>query len=246
MLAWLFNNGYPVPKAICLASSAHESEWRRELPAALAEVDPPWCARSSSSVEDAPSLAYAGIFQTVLGLYDLSSLVDAIDLVRASVRSDAAKQYAIAQGVALDDVHMAVIIQHVVAATVAGVAFGCDPLTGEPVVVIEANHGLGVSVVDGSVTPDSIEVLQDGSTRAPRVGSKKTKVVLTPAGVERRPCTDAERERFVLDESLVTAIARIVRRLEVPLGGPQDLEWAAVGCDLFVLQARPVTAVSST
>jgi pyruvate,water dikinase len=41
----------------------------------------------------------------------------------------------------------------------------------------------------------------------------------------------------------VLAVAGIARRLENLFGGPQDIEWAAAGGEIFVLQARPITAL---
>jgi len=40
-------------------------------------------------------------------------------------------------------------------AAVAGVGFSVDPATGRPGISIEANYGLGESVVSGRSTPDS-------------------------------------------------------------------------------------------
>ena len=37
-------------------------------------------------------------------------------------------------------------------------------------------------------------------------------------------------------------LARLGDDLEERLGGPQDIEWAIEGGELYVLQARPVTA----
>ena len=53
------------------------------------------------------------------------------------------------------------IVQHMVDATRAGVAFSRDPNTGENKVIIESNYGLGKSVVDGIITPDSIEYIDE-------------------------------------------------------------------------------------
>ena len=44
-----------------------------------------------------------------------------------------------------------------------------------------------------------------------------------------------------LAEDQLARLAKVGVELEERLGGPQDIEWAIQGDELFVLQSRPVT-----
>src|SRR5699024_12566983 len=67
---------------------------------------------------------------------------------------------------------MAVLVQHMTAADVSGVMF--TPLhEGDPT-RIEASWGLGTSVEDGSVTPDSYEITAHGAVHC-TLGHKETR-----------------------------------------------------------------------
>jgi|GEM_PF-7021966 len=58
-------------------------------------------------------------------------------------------------GISDSEVLPAVVIMEMVKAEASGIAFSCDPRTGrEDVITVNANFGLGESVVSGSVDPD--------------------------------------------------------------------------------------------
>ena len=116
-------------------------------------------------------------------------------------------------------------------------------MTGAPDVIIEANYGIGETVVDGSVTPDAITVDPDRTITERRLGSKREKLVATTshARVRRLPTSALERSNHVLSDDEALTIADLVRRLEVDRGKPVDIEWAIEGDVLYVLQSRPIT-----
>ncbi len=103
--------------------------------------------RSSAAVEDGASASWAGQFETELNVGE-NGLVESIRRCRESGRSKRAKAY----GGETATIH--VLVQAMVPADVAGVAFSINPVTGENVVTIEAVHGLGEALVSGRVSPD--------------------------------------------------------------------------------------------
>lgn len=117
---------------------------------------------------------------------------------------------------------LAVLVQPMVDAVAAGVAFTADPVTGDRgVVVIDAVRGLGEQLVSGAVTPDRWAV---------RAEARRL-----PSAPGRTPAIDA---------TTACAIAALARRTEQLLGVPQDVEWALSGDGaLVVLQARPVSTL---
>ena len=134
---------------------------------------------------------------------------------------------------------MAVVVQALVAADAAGVAFTVDPLSpeGRPLVV-NASWGLGQSIVDGVVEGDSWRL--DRETLAvthQTIGDKPDRTPETPDG-PRLPVPEADRRRPSLQPEQVAAVARLALQAEAVLGCPADVEWAISGSHPF--RGRPL------
>lgn len=136
---------------------------------------------------------------------------------------------------------MAVIVQPVIEADVSGVLF-TPRAPGEPT-RIEASWGLGLSVVAGTVTPDSYEVEPDGSITS-SVGTKLTRIDLDDArGRTVTTVVDADRQvSRTLDDATAAALAELGQRIAEVFGEPQDVEWAIADGTVWILQSRPITA----
>ena len=172
----------------------------------------PVAVRSSAVGEDGRRRSFAGQLETELSV-PAAGVLDAIERCWASASAMRVLRYAGAPGA------VAVIVQRMVDATQAGVAFSADPRTGErDGVVIEAIHGLGDRLVSGAADPEAWRITAAGGERT------------------RGPVP-------VLTEALATRVATLARQLETLFGGPQDLEWAFAGDALYLLQARPITAL---
>jgi pyruvate,water dikinase len=173
--------------------------------------------RSSATGEDLADASYAGQYATVLGVRGPEALVAAVRECWSS--GFAAHAQAYRAGHEIDDLAIAVIVQRQLEPRAAGVAFSADPVSGDrSVAVVNAVAGLGDRLAAGSATPEEWRVAADGSS--PASGDRP---VLTP------------------DEAL--AVARLARDVEVHDGTPQDIEWALDGTGLWLLQARPITAL---
>ena len=139
-------------------------------------------------------------------------------------------------------------MQRLVEADAAGVAFTLDPLTGaRDVVVIEANFGLGDSVVGGHVNPDGFTVAKKtGEIVRRRIGDKRVRSVVASNGVRLDPLPEhLWREPSLSDEAIRT-VAELARRAEEHHGGPVDIEWAWKNDRVWLLQSRPVTSSGSS
>jgi phosphoenolpyruvate synthase/pyruvate phosphate dikinase len=247
-LARLRELGHEVPDGFCVTTAAPQrltEPLRRSISSALDRLMPPWVVRSSATAEDGDHYAFPGLFKTVLDLADGRSALEAVEAVRHSMSSPAASTYAAHHDLEMDGFLMGVLIQSLVPATVSGVAFSQDPVTGDLGVVIESNYGLGETVVDGSITPDSLTVHDDGRICDRRVGSKKAKVVVTTQGtrIRRLPTSELERSACSITDDLAATVAAVVRRIESELRHPVDIEWAAAGGRVFILQSRPITTL---
>jgi pyruvate,water dikinase len=248
-LARLAAANFAVPQGFCVTvesranppSRTAEDDPARPVMDALRSVPGPWAVRSSATVEDGTGLAFPGVFATMLGLQTPSAVMAAINRVRASSRTRAVEQYAWRHGVDLTNIGIAVIVQTTVQPTVSGVAFSQDVVRGSRSTVIEATYGLGLSVADGTITPDSVEVTETGQVRIVRIGSKHEIAVLTINGVMRTPTDRARRDSCCLTAEMALTVAETARNIERCFGTPQDIEWAAAGDMVVVLQARPIT-----
>lgn len=147
---------------------------------------------------------------------------------------------------------MAVILQALVPADSAGVLFTANPLTQcAEECVIEANWGLGEPLVSGVIVPDHYVVQLDQAAGAPvrlltsRIGSKAEGLFWhgTNKRLERRPNLSYSRQRPVLTQPQLFRLATLGSTVQRAFGAPQDIEWAMVGDELYLLQTRPITTI---
>ncbi|RMS06720.1 PEP/pyruvate-binding domain-containing protein [Pseudomonas syringae] len=105
--------------------------------------------RSSANIEDGGQHSFAGIFVTHLSVQGLSAVKAAVlDVWRSGVSRQAILER-LRASMLETPVEMTVIIQRMVKARLAGVAFSHDPLTGEAVALIETVASLGEAMVSG-------------------------------------------------------------------------------------------------
>ena len=232
--------GFAVPDGFAVSRLCTESEFALIAQEIIDELSLPVAVRSSAAKEDSATKAFAGIFETCLGIRSTTDLLNSFIEVKNSGSADRVKKY---HGETIPSEQIAVLVQKMVNATRAGVAFSRDPITGESKVIIDSNYGLGKSVVDGDVTPDSIEVLNDG-THIIFVGRKSTQIALEENGISVKNTPEADSGRCSLSAEEISEIANLARKVEHDLGFATDIEWAfdTTGV-LWLLQARPITTI---
>jgi phosphohistidine swiveling domain-containing protein len=224
-LARLAARGFPVPPGVVVPVASYEWALGRnfEVPADVAADllgaarewgDVPLAVRSSGVNEDGADASYAGLFTTVLDVRGEAALIDAVRACWRSAFDAQVTSYAAAQ-----PPRMAVLVQPMVAATAAGVAFTADPVKGERgCVVIDAVARIGERLASGAATPDRWVVRGDAIHQ------------------------DSTAEAAI-DESRARLVADLARGVEAELDAPQDIEWALVDTEVVLLQARPITSL---
>ncbi len=242
-LAELARAGFPVPGGFVLTTAAFnsfvaannlgagsppEAVAAATLPTDVADAllaaserlgDISLAVRSSGVAEDLPGASFAGQYETVLDVRGAEALVTAVQRVFASAFSRHVSAYRAAQGLN-EAFPMAVLIQRMVVADAAGVAFTANPVTGDRAeTVISAVRGSGERLVSGQATPDEwIVRAQETMCRAAQEGA--------------------------INADQVQAVAELARSVEGHYGGiPQDIEWALVEGQMVLLQVRPITAL---
>jgi pyruvate,water dikinase len=226
-------------------------EYRALCRAEGADDDLPVAVRSSATAEDLPDASFAGQQDTFLWVVGTEAVLQRVRDCWASLFTARAIGYRADRGIRHTDVQMAVGVQKMVNARVAGVAMTLDPLNGDRSrIVIDASWGLGESVVSGEVTPDHFVVDKVLRAVVRRTIACKTVEVVPDAALActmRRELPAPRRDAPCLDDRQILAVADMARRLEKQFGGPQDVEWAiedAPGAPdgrLLLLQCRPET-----
>jgi pyruvate,water dikinase len=203
--------------------------WLRDaLAAAYAALGGgPVAVRSSATAEDLPGASFAGQLDSVLDVVGITDLDHAVRHCMSSLWSDRAIAYRRQRGIDQDDLGVAVVVQSMVAADVAGVLFTADPVSGRrDRMVIEAGPGLGDAVVTGRINPDRWLV------------DAQTMTVLA-----RQPAASRADAADLLDGDDLAGLALLGRRAAALFGCPQDVEWAIAGGRRWLLQSRPITSL---
>ncbi|SOX54366.1 phosphoenolpyruvate synthase, partial [Mycobacterium ahvazicum] len=203
--------------------------------------------RSSATGEDGRDASFAGMNQTLTNVSGETMLVDAVKACWASLFSPRVITYRASRGF-LATPAMAVVVQQMIASERSGVAFTCDPSTGErDHLVIEAALGLGEVVVSGKVQPDTyvvdkktLEVLDV------KIGYQAFKIERGPDGRDVVVDLDPEQAQArVLDDASLRRIAELAIAVEAHHGCPQDVEWAIASGESWLVQARPITTLQT-
>ena len=214
--------GFRVPPGLVVTATALGIDgWEASVEAAVRPLGVSlFAVRSSGAAEDLPDASYAGLYETYLNVA-VDGLGDAVRRCFAAATTDRVTAYHQRRGGGA--VTMAVLVQAMVDAAVAGVAFTAHPVTGDrDRAVVTAVPGLGDPLVSGVVVGEEWTVTASGARRS-------------------RPMPTVER---VLTPGQAQAVADLARHVADHYGRPQDVEWA-IDQDgtLWLLQARPMTAL---
>lgn len=243
---WFAALGPDADKSACTGLRFSEAQ-REALSAGLKALartdgaDPLFAVRSSSPEEDLVEASFAGGYETILGVTE-TGLEAAVVRCFASYFDERVQVYKQKQGIAPGSRRHAVIIQAQINPGTAGVAFSINPVNNcYDEAVINANYGLGESVVSGDAEPDYFVVDKvHGKILQRRVGSKTVSVSLGAAGGTVVHEHTTSQAACISDETALQ-ISGLLQRVESRYGCPIDIEWAIAGDNLFLLQVRPIT-----
>jgi rifampicin phosphotransferase len=201
--------------------------------------------RSSSTMEDLASAAFAGQHETYLNCSGAEQILEKIKACFLSLWFDRAIAYRHQQHFDHALAAMAVVVQQMVQCEVAGVGFSINPVSGDlNEMVVDANFGLGESVVSGESEVDHFAI--DRATRAVRssyIAQKSRKVIGVTGGTEEVRLNQEEGARSCLSNEQLAQLTDLLLRIETSYRFPQDIEWGFAGGQLFLLQSRPITTI---
>ncbi|HXD08429.1 MAG TPA: PEP/pyruvate-binding domain-containing protein [Anaerolineales bacterium] len=180
-------------------------------------LDSDLAIRSSMADEDSARHSFAGQLDSFLNIHGPDAVLAAVKACWASVYGERAAIYRRENNVSNDQIAMEVIVQVMVPAEISGVIFTADPVARDPRwMMISASAGLGEALVQGQVEGETVRVNRlDGEIQA--VGE-------------------------VLKRVHIQALRSVAEKIESWFGTFQDIEFAIVRDEIFILQARPITA----
>jgi len=208
-----------------------------------------WAVRSSATNEDGAQASFAGIYRTRLGI-PLEEMGLALKDLWMSIWDERVLNYHATSGLSGTSLAMAVVIQPLLEARAAGVAYSIHPLTGRATqVVINAVAGLGSALVDGRVTPDQyvVEMAENGQPiwiRERTISGQVEALRVTDQGLRDVPLPNDAVGRATLSDDRLFELARTAKRIEKIFGYPVDLEWLYDDRGLWLLQTRPIPGLN--
>jgi phosphohistidine swiveling domain-containing protein len=205
-----------------------------------------FAVRSSAVEEDGAEDSFAGQLASYLFVAPQDVVRRVADVWRSGF-GDRITEYRRQRGLPASPAVPAVLVQRMVRADCAGVAFSADPVSGRRgVAVVSAVYGMGTSLVGGEADADAYLVNRNGAIEQTTIAHKEIQHSFdarTEEGVAAAPVPDSLRDQPVLTDGQAAAVAAMARRAAAYFGQPQDIEWALEGGRLYLLQSRPITTL---
>ncbi len=240
----------PVPTEIAeiIARYYEELKSGRGLKGLLVP-NPLVAVRSSATAEDLPTASFAGQQMTFLNIKGEASVIEAVRRSWASLFEARAIFYREQNKFDHFKVGIAVPIQRMVQSEVSGVMFTSDPVTNnKKTITIEAIWGLGELIVQGEVTPDHYEVDKD-SLKIAVAKTVPQRVMLSRKDTGQTGKHEVPRgrqnKRKLTDDQIVK-LAILGKKIEKHYYYPQDIEFAVEKGEIFIVQTRPITTLTSS
>jgi pyruvate, water dikinase len=209
---------------------------------------PQVAVRSSATVEDGATAAWAGQLDSFLNTSD-ETLIQNIQRCWASLFTPRALAYRFAKGLQREHISLAVVVQQMIQSEISGVAFSAHPLLQDHnQIVIEAGFGLGEAIVSGEIIPDCYVV--DKNERiilntATYLQERMLVLDTVEGGSKWVPIPQERQIRQKLSGRQILALSAIVVDVERHCGFACDIEWAVSSSVFFITQARPITTMQA-
>lgn len=209
-----------------------------ELNAALPELSANgagYAVRSSAVDEDSADRSFAGQLESYLSVPGTAVAEKAAAVWRSGFSERVLAYRSGKEKAPVSQPAPAVVIQRMLNAQCAGVAFTADPVSGRRgVVVISAVFGLGSVLVSGETDADLYEIDRNGNI---------VRTVATRKSCAAHNRNAAEQNARVLSDEQARDIAVLARQVARRMGREQDIEWAIESGKIYVLQTRPITTL---
>jgi pyruvate,water dikinase len=251
-LARLGSSGLPVPEWFVVTPNADIADAQcateiLRLAKAIAPDARYFAVRSSALDEDGAEHSFAGQLESFL-FVTAERIVEKVEAVRRSGFSDRMRAYRRERGLTEPSRPPAVLVQRMIDAEAAGVAFSADPVSGRRgCAVVSAVWGLGSALVSGEADADTFTIDRSGTVISRMIGQKRTAHRAAPnsgEGVVAEPVPAIQVTQPALTDVEAAEVAALARATARHFGRPQDIEWARAAGKLWLLQSRPITSLA--
>ena len=261
-LARLATTGLPIPAWFVVTPAVFEASKAKKtfrLQAELAEqivalarglsLDGGlFAVRSSALEEDGAEHSFAGQLDSFL-FVPAERIPEKVQAVWRSGFSERMIAYRTERALSGEPQVPAVLVQRMIDADSAGVAFSADPVSGRRGhAIVSAVFGLGSALVSGEADADTFTVDRDGAVINRAIARKSLAHRAAPGSVEGvvgQPVQASKASLPALTDAQVIEVASLARATARHFGRPQDIEWALAGGKLWLLQSRPITSLGS-
>lgn len=205
-------------------------------------------ARSSTNSEDLPNFNGAGLYTTMPNLRSDEQLIEGIKTVWASVWNFEAYEARERAGIDHAKIYMAVLIQEGINSESSGVMITADPFNREinPIkkdtIYISAKRGLGMKVVEGQRIAEQVIFVPIANAVQVLTRSEEDSLLTFDehGGIKEIPISG---DRIVLTDEVVRRLAAAAASIKrIFHGKDQDIEWAYMKGQVYIVQARPYIA----
>ena len=178
-----------------------------------------YAVRSSGTKEDLDNYSFAGQYKTFLNVKK-DDVIDFIIKCYQSMFSEVILNYIVNNKIGTNGLKMAVIIQEMCDASLSGICFTCDPVSGnDKQMLIEVGEGLGENIVSGQNKPEQYYYNWFDETVSLNESNKL---------IEKNELLEYAEELFKVQEFY---------------GYPCDIEFSIKDKKLFFLQSRRITKI---
>ncbi len=197
------------------------------------------------AVRSSGAVSMPGQMETYLNVKGKLDVINKIIRVWGSAFTTRAIAFRIEKKMEMEKAPIGVAVLKMVNAKCAGVVLTLSPTTGDTSkAVVEANWGLGESVVSGEMTPDQFIVNKESGDYECTISSKTKMISFQTSGIRTADVPKHLQCESCLQPSELAEIVRIAKQVENHFGAPQDMEWVIdqdlqFPDNLFWVQARP-------
>lgn len=212
----------------------------KDIPIKINEYDNTFFSvRSSANVEDSKMKSFAGEFESFL-FVSKENIPTYIKECFMSVFTERILSY-LDKPSDIKNIKMAVVVQIMINSDVSGVCFTANPLDiEEDDIVIEAVHGLGEYLVQGSVTPDKYIVQRETHIPLEVEFHKQPKMIKSRKNGGIKLVRNNKNLIQKLNGLQMVQLSQMAEKIEKINGNPRDIEWAYANGELYILQSRPI------
>ncbi len=202
--------------------------------------------RSSAIGEFSENASFAGQQESFLNVKGPLTLINKIKACFSSIFTPRSIYYRAKKGFSNDKAKSAVVVQKMVNSDKSGVIFSSNLNSSKEVMIIEAVWGLGKGIVSGIITPDYYAVareIENLNILEKKIADKKIAISGNSSGrIEIVQLKEEKSKQEVLSDYEIKILAQYALKLEKHYSKPQDIEFAILGKEIFIVQSRPIYA----